>query len=237
MRHWMRWRLAELRVKGGSAGAWLLVVIGGQDCRWVLIWVGLRGWESVNEVVHCKTMVWVYARLYFGSCGIVPTTTGGALDVHVKVWSDLQHVCMNGPSQVSQKILQHDVSLAFRFIPPDCSIFCILLYNIYRLAYKLLFTILQTLEKQVLWYAMMMILCGSLHLQLMLPWVNHHLGVSMIGGTSSTCAFKVEACTSGRNILKNGWISGKGHVQNTPRTLVNTGDKQVTFVAEDMVQK
>ena len=100
-------------------------------------------------------MVWVYARLYFGSCGIVQTTTGRALDVHVKVWSDLQHVCMNGPSQVSQKILQHDVSLAFHFIPPHCSIFCILLYNIYiyRLAYKLLFTILQTLEKQVLWYA------------------------------------------------------------------------------------
>lgn len=66
----------------------------------------------------------------------------------------------------------------------------------------------------------------SLHLQLMLPCVNHHLGVSMIGGTSSTCAFKVEACTLGRNILKNGWISGKGRVRSTPRTLVNSGDNK-----------
>ena len=106
---------------------------------------------------------WYTVRLWFEfmqdyilvPVGLFKTTTGRALDVHVKVWSDLQHVCMNGPSQVSQKILQHDVSLAFHFIPPDCSIFCILLYNIYiyRLAYKLLFTILQTLEKQVLWYA------------------------------------------------------------------------------------
>ena len=182
-------------------------------------------------------MVWVYARLYFGSCGVVQTTTGRALDVHVKVWSDLQHVCMNGPSQVSQKILQHDVSLAFHFIPPDCSIFCILLYNIYiyidwRTNCFSLYC--KPWKNKCYDMPMMMILCGSLHLQLMLPWVNHHLGVSMIWRNIFYACFQSWSLYLGSKYSEK-WVDFQKWPCFHPKDTGEYWWYQVAFVAEDMV--
>ena len=164
MRHWMRWRLAKLRVKGGSTGP----DVEGFEFEW----------GCVDENPRMK---WYTVRLWFE---FMPDykITGWALDFIWKFGSCLQNVCMNGPSQVSQKIWKHHISHVFCLIAV-CVLHIFHRCTVINLMYELLFTIPQNLEEQVLWYAMMMMLCpficSSCYLASIITsvsrWLEEHL--------------------------------------------------------------